>query len=183
MANDAIAIRYAKALFEAVEDKGEEQLRNMLGILREISAAVASSEEFQEALKHPKISVRDKQRLMRAVAQKAGAPAEIERLLDIAVKKGRHLMLPDISEAFTDLVFERLGIARGEVLIGKPIGDELKKDVEEHLVRILGKEVELTYREDPTLIAGAVIRVGHLNLDASVSGELDRMLVELGWKH
>jgi F0F1-type ATP synthase delta subunit len=54
--------------------------------------------------------------------------------------------------------------------------------VEENLIKILGKKVELSYREDPALIAGAVIRVGHLNLDASVSGELDRMVEELGWR-
>jgi F-type H+-transporting ATPase subunit delta len=180
--HEEVAERYAEALFEAIEDKGDQRLKDALDTLRSISEAINASEDLQAALRHPKISIRAKKKMMNAIAGKAGASVEVERLLDIAVKKGRQLLIPQITEEFTDFVFERLGVIRGEVLAGKSLGDDLKKYMEENLVKILGKKVDLTFREDPALIAGAVIRVGHLSLDASVSGELDRMAEEMGWK-
>jgi F-type H+-transporting ATPase subunit delta len=64
------------------------------------------------------------------------------------------------------------------------LSTEYRDQVETKIGELLEQPVEVRYRVDPALIAGATLRFGDVVIDGSLAGQLqtltDRYLVELG---
>lgn len=69
---------------------------------------------------------------------------------------------------------ERLGFASAEKL-----SESERKKIAKSLAASVGKPLEIAWTEDPSLIAGAVIRYADVLVDASVKGRLARLKQQL----
>jgi len=82
-----------------------------------------------------------------------------------------------------DWLVEQTANARGwrvaRVRSAEPIEDEQRHQLAESLSHFTGSSVELQVTLDPTLLGGAVIQIGDLQIDASARGRLDHLREEL----
>jgi F-type H+-transporting ATPase subunit b len=62
-----------------------------------------------------------------------------------------------------------------EVTSALPLTDQEKETVRQELSKHLGSVATVTFRVDPSILGGLVIRVGDKVLDASISGQLEEM--------
>ena len=70
---------------------------------------------------------------------------------------------------------EQVGGASAEVTSALPLTGEEKEAVKQDVLSKIGDQATVTFRVDPAILGGLVIRVGDKILDGSVSGQLESM--------
>jgi len=70
--------------------------------------------------------------------------------------------------------------AAAEVTSAVPLTDAEQKAVKEDLLSKIGETATITFRVDPDILGGLIIRVGDKVLDSSVAGQLADLKSSLG---
>ena len=73
------------------------------------------------------------------------------------------------------LLLDHQGIQPGQVTSAHPLTTGQQERLSETLGTALGKTMELTFSNDPTLVGGLLVRVGNRVYDASVIKQLERV--------
>ena len=81
------------------------------------------------------------------------------------VESGRVVVLEDVS----------LAGASAEVTSALPLTDEEQEAVKRDILSKAGSQATVTFRVDPSILGGLVVRVGDKVLDGSVSGQLENL--------
>lgn len=99
----------------------------------------------------------------------------------VALLKGRgQLYLADkIVAAYGREVRKAEGIERVRFASAEEVPEGERKRIAKDLAASIGKPIEIEWLDDPSLIAGAVIRYADLLIDASVKGRLARLKQQL----
>ena len=90
--------------------------------------------------------------------------------------------LPEILETFQNVLRERQGIAEAEIFSAVALNDTQKTEMKQTLERVTGKKIEAKFSLDPSLLGGALVRVGDTIYDGSLRNRLnglrERLLAE-----
>jgi len=162
---------YAKALFEAAQEKG--RLDVVRAQLREVVDAEAEVPELRELLRNPQLDPRARTAALEDVL--GDADELLRNFLLLLADKGRTAQLGEIAREFERLVAEHEGIVHAELTTAVELSDEEAAKLLGQIERASGRKVETTRRVDPDLIGGIVLQVGSHRLDASVRGRLERL--------
>jgi F-type H+-transporting ATPase subunit delta len=100
--------------------------------------------------------------------------------LRLLVDKKRIDILSDIVVCYRQLMDEALKKVRVNVKTAYALSDDLKSFISSSLEKSIGKKVEMTVEEDPSLIGGVVIGVGDTLYDGSIKNQLNNMRNLLG---
>ena len=138
--------RYALALYEVAEKNGK--VDEYLGDLREICELIDKDEEFQEVIKHPQISTKQKKRVFINIF-KGKIDEELISFLLILIEKDRILFLK-----------EKLKEYEYNSLVEK-LEKKYNKDI------ILKKII------DPEILGGIYVRIGNDIIDGTVKTRLE----------
>jgi len=162
---------YAKALFQlALEEK---RLADWSEILAALSALVAA-DDVRALIAHPALSRAELADLL-AKALSTKLDGEGCNLVRLLAENGRLSLLPMICEAFEDLKATAERSAEVEVTTAVAVSADQQAKLADAVQHRLGLAVQTSWKVDPELLAGAVIRSGDMVIDGSVAGELERM--------
>ncbi len=64
---------------------------------------------------------------------------------------------------------------QAEVISALPLTDEEKETIKKDILAKVGGDIEVTFRVDPSIMGGVIIRIGDKVLDGSVSGQLQEL--------
>lgn len=171
----AVDSRYARALASVVA----EQKLDAAGVvtqLQNFGAALDESRELREALQNPSIAEDQKLRVLDVLSQRIGMPREVRNFLAVVVHHGRVMEFHDIVAAFAALADNATGVADAEITSARPLDAASKSLLEQQVARLAGgQHVRATYREDPALLGGAVIRIASTVYDGSVRAQLQQL--------
>jgi F-type H+-transporting ATPase subunit delta len=87
--------------------------------------------------------------------------------------------LPIIADAYQEKLDAHRGIERAELVSAVPLSAEQQSKVEAMLKEMVGKDISLTVRVDPTILGGIVARVGDRVIDGSTRSKLEGLRREL----
>jgi F-type H+-transporting ATPase subunit delta len=166
-----IARNYAEALFELGERSG--QTARYAELIDAVAGAVQSSPELQAVLMSPRVPKAVKARLFAAALR--DAPRGFVLYLQALVKRGRQQLLPEIAGEYLNLLDVKLNRVRAGVTLARPADEALRKSLADALSRQLGKEVLPSFRVDPEILGGAVIRIGEQVHDGSLRRRLTKL--------
>jgi len=121
-------------------------------------------------LESPKIPFSEKARILSQRLE--GVTPLAMNLAYLLVARGRLRIVEDIVIEYERLVDDQRGIAHAEVATAVPLDEEEKDKVIHRLGDIVGKEIVLSARVDPSLIGGLVARVGDKLIDGSTKSRL-----------
>jgi F-type H+-transporting ATPase subunit delta len=162
---------YARALFEAAQEKGRlEPVREQL---EQVVTAAAEVPELRELLRNPQLDPRARAAALEDVL--AGGDELLRNFLLVLVDKGRIGELEVVAEEFERLVAEAEGVLSAELTTAIELSDADERRLLQQIEDASGRKVEATSHVDPELIGGIVLQVGSHRLDASVRGRLDRL--------
>lgn len=167
------AQRYARALFELAQEKGE--LAAIHQDFGAFAALVKSSADLRKLLDSPAFTREAKVAALGAVAQKAGYSALFGKFLGAMSSNGRARDILSAEVAFDQLYAKQRGVQRAVVRTAKEMTGAEKARIESLLAKVVGGDVELTSEVDPSLIGGIQLRLGSKLVDASVAKKLERM--------
>ena len=163
----ASARRHAQAAFQIALERGE--LDAWRGDLEMISEAMKDP-IILAFLENPRIHFSEKTRILSQRLE--GINPLAMNLALLLVAKGRLGLVEDLVVEYNRLVDEHQGIAHAEVATAVPLEPEEKDKLVNCLGDMVGKEIALTTRVDPSLIGGLVARVGDKLIDGSTRSRL-----------
>jgi F-type H+-transporting ATPase subunit delta len=172
MLNQAVARRYASALFDLAQEKGlVDQVDQEFGMVVQMADA---NPQLRAVVNDVLMSPEVKSGLIQKLFTGKVSPLVLNFLL-VVVRKRREAFFPQMYRSYLDLANEARGIVEVEVRSAVPLPEELAQTLEHKLVARLGKRVKFQTQVAPELIGGLVVRVGDELMDGSVRTRLRRM--------
>jgi F-type H+-transporting ATPase subunit delta len=171
----AIARNYAEALLALGEQAN--QLEEFAGLMDTVAAAVSTSPEVEAVLMSPNVPKAQKARLIGAAL--AGAPRPFVLFVQAVVRKGRQAFLAEIAREYGALVDTRFNRVRASVIVAREPNEGLRALIRERLSQAFNKQVLETYVVTPSILGGAIVKVGDKVYDGSVRRRLARLRRQL----
>lgn len=173
----AIARRYAEALADVAIARGltsqiEAELRGYADIF-------ATNRELYDAFASPIVSQADKQRLLRAIVERTRPNEVVGNLLTLLLRHYRLHQIEAVYWQFRRTMNGRQGIVSAEVTTAAPVDADEQDLLLRQLEQMTGKRVEAQFKTDPSLIGGAVTRIGSTVYDGSIRTRLESIKEEL----
>jgi F-type H+-transporting ATPase subunit delta len=173
----AVASRYAAALADvALEHKTADRVKRDLTSLVD---AFYSAADLRIFLDSPAVARDAKQKVIEKIAARMDLTSAVRNFVYVLVDRRRTDMLREIQQAFDAELNARLGIAEAEVTSARELSAAERKELTSALERRTGKKIEAHFRRDPSLVGGAVVRVGSTVYDGSVREQLIRLREQL----
>ncbi|HEV2275912.1 MAG TPA: ATP synthase F1 subunit delta [Acidobacteriaceae bacterium] len=168
------APRYASALADVVEQENldYEQVRRQL---EDFSTAFAESRELRETLLNPAFPVDRRVAILDAVNRRIQLGPKLRNFVAVLIENGRLAELDEILEQYRAETDRRRGVSEAEITSARPLEDAQRAEVERQVAALAGTAVRASYREDPSLVGGVIVRVGSTVYDGSVKGRLERL--------
>jgi F-type H+-transporting ATPase subunit delta len=165
---DIIARNYAETLLALAERHGgADGLEQFGGAIDGLAALLQADPRLRQFLETPRVRPEQKKEAL-AAALAGRAPELFVRFVMVLVDKRRQSLLPEIAAAYRDLVDQRMGRARVDVTISHEPDAALQEEIRAALQAQLGRTVIPTFRVDPELLGGMVLRLGDEILDGSL---------------
>ena len=164
--------RYALALYEVAEKNGK--VDEYLGDLREICELIDKDEEFQEVIKHPQISTKQKKRVFINIF-KGKIDEELLSFLLILIEKDRILFLREKLNEMEKIDLERKNTYRGIVKTTEPLSEEQYNNLITKLEKKYNKKIILQQVIDSSILGGIYVRVNNEVMDGTVKLRLEEL--------
>lgn len=171
------AQRYAKALFGLAQD--ERRHREVRAELERLSAVFEESREVSAALLTPMHPAAERKAALRAIAARVGASLLVQNFLAFLVDQRRLIQFEAIVAAYAALADRAEGLLTADVKVASPLDDRRKDRLRRALSARTGREVKLEIEVDPSLIGGAIAKVGDLVFDGSIRTQLEKLRANL----
>ena len=172
MIKSKVAERYAKSLLEmATEDNAVAVVE---GDFQTVKQAIAGSRDLQSFLATPIIDDHRKERILTEIFAGKVSPL-VERFIALMARKGRSSQLPDIVEAFEDLLDRMRAITPARITTAVALDPEQRSRIEQQLSKMSGRTLRAEYQIDPTLIGGFQALFEDRMIDGSIRHQLDRL--------
>jgi len=88
-------------------------------------------------------------------------------------------MLGDVLDEYNAIADRQAGISEAEIISAHPLTDEDKALLEQKAGALAGGKVRASYKQDASLLGGAIIRIGSTLYDGSVKAQLAQLKQKL----
>ena len=170
-----IARPYAEAVFQLADANG--QLKQWSAMLQTI-AMIAADADIQSIIGNTSVNKEQVAQLVIDVAGDVMTDAG-RNLVKLLTENRRLDVLAEITEQFETLKAEAEKTVEAQVVSAQEVSAAQQNMIAEKLKARLGREVSLTCTVDESLMGGAIIKAGDMVIDGSVSGQLNKLSVEL----
>jgi ATP synthase F1 delta subunit len=161
--------QYAKMFFNAVElDKVPAALDELAAVNR----LMEQSREFRGLLGNPLFTAEDREKAMKSLSDKTGLSGPTGKFLLYLAEKMVVLQLGRLIQIITALYLEKKKRAKATVILPVDTGKRYDDILKPSLQKLTGREVDLEYVVDPSLLGGVVVKVGSTLYDSSLRGQL-----------
>ncbi|WP_447600162.1 ATP synthase F1 subunit delta [Nitrospira sp. Nam80] len=172
MIKTAVARRYARALFDLLDQSNVESANRALHGLGE---AFTQSAALRHIVASPAFAEHDKLAVLLELADRLGCPPVGKNFLDQLVRKNRVGFLPDIADAFTKLLDEAKGKEQIIVSAATALPPQEQDRIRMRLRDALKRDVEVTFQANAAHVAGLHIRLGSTVVDSTIQGRFTAM--------
>jgi len=172
MSRQAVARRYARALFElGQENRSLEALEQEFNL---VVTTISGNAELNELIQNHQVPPAAKQKVLKNLFA-SRVSATMANFIMLVLEKRRAGYLPEMLEAYRALANEARGIWQGEVLSAVEPAPRTLDELKKALGKISGKEIRLNYRVDPNLKGGLIVRINDTIYDGSVASRLNSL--------
>jgi len=171
---------FATAIFE---DLTTSELEEVEDELFRFARTVASTPALRAALTDRDLPVTARQGLVAQLLEGKVQPATA-RLADFVVVGGRARDFVGTMDWLVEQVAKARGWRVARVTAGAEVDPDERERLADSLSRLAQSPVELQVTVDPRLLAGVLVEVGDLQVDATARGRLDHLrehLLPSGW--
>lgn len=171
MKSTKVAARYAKALLElAIEKKNVD---SVLGDMQFLLQVNNDARDFELLIASPIIKADKKLAIFKQVFE------QFEELsmsfVELITKNGRESYLPAIAQAFEAQVKEHKGIVPMTLVSAAPLDAKTKDAIVAKVQSGVKGTLEINEVIDEELIGGFVVKMGDVQIDASVASQFNNL--------
>jgi F-type H+-transporting ATPase subunit delta len=167
--------RYARAFASVVESQKLDS-KTVQSQLNDFAATLEDSGELREVLQDPSITENQKLKVIDAIAARIGMFPAVRNFIAVMTHHDRLHELGDILAAYHELADEASDVTEAEIVSAQPLDAGVRALLEQQVAKLAGgQRVRATYREDASLLGGAVVRIGSTVYDGSVRAQLQTL--------
>ena len=170
----SVASTYARAFADVVFSAHLDANQAVAG-LREIARLLAESADLRRVWENPAVPADQKRRLLDAIVQREGIDKPVRNLVAVLIDHRRVRFLQRIIEQLEKELDARMGFAEAQISSARELSEAEKRALEVEIEKTTGKKVRARYALDPSLLGGAMVRVGSTIYDGSVKGQLEKI--------
>ena len=174
MKETAVAQRYSRALFLAVQENKAVAFESVQRDLKAFAGLVNSDSVLSSALNHAFLAPEKKFAALRAALERAKlsfSPLVIN-FFELLLQKKRTGLLPLIISEFDRIVDGSKGVIKVFVKSASALDDKDRREMTDVLSALFRKKIEITGAVEPDLLAGMVIKAGDTVIDNSLKSQL-----------
>lgn len=165
---------YATAFFDYAKESGLLELSfNEVLKLQEI---LQTNTTLLEIISAPIYSYKEQMDLIEDITKSLSLSKELLNLLGILAENRRLYALSDILEKFNILLIEHSGNKIVEATINHEMYKEDQIIFKENLEKQLSLKIELSYKIDPSILGGVIIKMDNRMLDASLKTKFSNLI-------
>lgn len=173
MASGSLARRYAKAVMAL------PNAQPVATELRALAKAMTDSAELVTVLTNPAIRRSDRRKVIDGLLQRINAQPNTKNLVYLLLDGERMSSLAAISRELDAMIEAKGGRVSATITSAKPLDPSQISQITAALETLSGKKVDVTRKEDPTLLGGVVAKVGDVVYDGSLRTQLRTLREEL----
>lgn len=162
--------RYARALFELVQEKSELDITEQN--IKEFLSIYDASKELENFIKNPTQSFTNQLAIIKKISELMKFTENLERFFSILIIKRRIFFLKKILISFLKLSSLKRGELSAELISSKELSDKDLKNISSELSKIIGSNINFNYKVDENLIGGFKMQLGSLMIDTSIKNKL-----------
>jgi F-type H+-transporting ATPase subunit alpha len=174
MTSRAAATRYARALFDVALAERQD-LVQIEGELTAVARLVQGNEQLQRALVHPAIPASRKSAIVEQLLSLSPVSPILSRLLLLLAERDRLVLLPDLADAYRSRLMDHQQIVRARVTTAVELPADRVSALRQGLTEATGRQVDLQVDVDPSILGGAVARIGSTVYDGSITTQLEKL--------
>jgi F-type H+-transporting ATPase subunit delta len=172
-----VAGRYASALFDLAREAG--QVAEVERDLDTFQGLLEASPDLVRVVRSPVIPAEEQAKALVALLGKAGAGALTQNFFSLIARNRRLFAVSEMVRAFRALAAKARGEVTAEVASAQALSDAQAAALKQTLAAMLGKDVRLSARVDPSLLGGLVVKVGSRMVDSSLKTKLSSLHLSL----
>ena len=170
--------RYARAFSQVVlATRLDSQLAQQQ--LADFAATLEHSRDLREVLMNPSIPQDQKVRILDAVAAKIGMFPQVRNFVAVIVEHQRLGALREILDEYNVVADAESGMVEAEITSALVLNEDDRRELEAQVARMAGGHVRAKYVQDPTLLGGAVVKIGSTVYDGSLRAQLAALRQQL----
>lgn len=174
----SVAKRFARAIIELAKEQGA--VETTLRELNLIGESMRKVPPLRILMDDKIVPLNEKKKIIRELADLFSFSKLTTNFLLYLTEKNRFSLFNDIAKEYHNIFDTLSNLARATAAIAEPsLVDSTRQRIEQILSRATGMKVICETNVDRSLIGGAVVKIGDLSLDASITGKLNNMREEL----
>lgn len=170
----SVANTYARAFADVVLETRLDAARATAGV-RRIASLVTENTDLRRVWENPAVPADQKRGLLDAIVKREGIERSVRNLVAVLIDHRRMHFLSAIADQLEKELDARLGFAEAQITSARALGDAEKRGLEAQIQKLTGKKVRAQFGVDPSLLGGAIVRVGSTIYDGSVKGQLEKI--------
>jgi F-type H+-transporting ATPase subunit delta len=126
-------------------------------------------------LENPSIPSPQKLSVIDALAQRLGMMREVRNLIAVIMDHQRLGELDEIIAAYDALADAGKGVKDVEVTSARELNKDDRQQLEFEISKMVVSRVRVSYKQDASLLGGAVVKIGSTVYDGSVRTQLEQL--------
>jgi F-type H+-transporting ATPase subunit delta len=170
----AFVSRYAAAFAEVVTEARldtaaiDRQLTDFL-------ATWAASAELRTFFANPAVPNAQKVEFLDTLNARMGMQKQLRNLIAVLIDNDRIGHVAEVVAAYRRLLQQQLGIRPAEIVTARELGKEERDRLVAEVAKLAGAKIDASFKLDPAILGGTVVRIGSTVYDGSVRGRLERL--------
>ncbi len=164
-------LRYLSALFDICRER--DVVDEVGDVFASLSGAMNESRDLHDFLLNPRISRKEKKRVLLSLLE--GSPGLAKDFACLLIDKGREGILVYAGEEFGNLLRNSMNIMVAKVQAARGFDEAFKEKLKTRLANLTSKNIELVEEIDEDLLGGVRVIFGSKMIDASLRNRLEKM--------
>ena len=173
MSNNAIAIRYAKALLNIASE--QQQIEPYAEELTTVVSILKKEDMLRLLLDSPTFPLEKKAAIFNDLSDLLQLSEGMRNFLNLLLEKDRIAYLPQIDIYYRKFADELSGVIRAKITSAANLSKNRATTIKKGLEKQTGKQVVLSVETDKSLIGGLQAEMGGKLFDGSVKTQLKRI--------
>jgi F-type H+-transporting ATPase subunit delta len=170
----AFVSRYARAFADVVTAEHLDAAA-IDGKLTDFLATWTASPELSVYFSNPAAPALQKVAILDKMNERIGMQKELRNLLAVLITHDRIGHVVEVAEAYRAELKARQGIRQVEITTARELGESERASIQAGAAKLAASQIEASFKQDTSILGGAVVRIGSTVYDGSVRGRLERL--------
>ena len=177
MSITTIARRYAEAIADVAV--AQNQVEQIDAELNTFAQMMKSNRELYDVFASPVLSGEQKSKVLNALVEHTKPSPTTTNLLKVMLNNYRLHNLDAVYQQFQREINERKGLLAAEVTTAQALSSDEQNLLSQRLQELTGKQVQVQFKTDATLIGGVITKIGSVEYDGSIRTQLETVKQKL----